>query len=87
MMDINTALDIKNALITLSGALGQDFQRTASNVCFMNKEKFAILKEASDLWNEFQDADIVKRGEMLGITINVRPEGGWETEPIVLSES
>jgi len=70
-MDVNQALEIKNALLVLSKTLDIKFSVIASNVCFMDKEKFNILKEASDKWSEFENADIVERGEMLGINLHL----------------
>ena len=84
-MTIQTALDIKAALILLSETLHQDFNKTASNICLFDNEKFEILKEASKLWNEFQAADIVERGKMLGLKIKTLDENSYETE-IILSE-
>jgi len=68
-MNIQQALEVKKALLTLSDILDIDFQQVASRVCFLDDEKGKILLEASKLWNEFDDAGIVERGAMLGIEI------------------
>lgn len=73
-METQKALDIKQALITLSDALGMEFNQIASRICFLDKDKGAILREASDTWNKFDNASIVERGEMLGINITVTDE-------------
>jgi len=68
-MTTQEALDIKKALLTLSDALNLDFNQVAARVCLLDDDKGAILKQASDLWNEFDDASMVDRGKMLGIEI------------------
>ena len=68
-MDIQQALDIKHALLTLSKALDKPFNNVASNVCMFDDDKFKILVEASDLWNAFESASLVERGKMIGIEI------------------
>ncbi len=73
-MNINKALDIKKALITLSESLGMEFENVASNVCLFDKDKFEILKEASDTWNKFDSASIEERGAMLGIKVTTIEE-------------
>jgi hypothetical protein len=68
-MDTKTALEVKQALLTLSDVLDIEFQQVAARVCLLDEGRGAILKEASDKWNEFDDADIVARGAMLGLTV------------------
>ena len=68
-MDIQQALDIKNALLTLSNALGTPVKSVSSYVCMFDTDKFKILVEASDLWNAFESASFVDRGKMMGIEI------------------
>ena len=70
-MDARQALDIRNALSTLSTALDLEFKEVATRVCFFDEEIGKILKEASDTWCAFEDAEIVERGKMLGLEITV----------------
>jgi hypothetical protein len=84
-MNIQQALKIKEALLTLSDALNISAQDIASRVCFFDEDKFEKLKKASDLWNEFDNADIVERGAMLGIKIYDMDNGSFETDDIILS--
>jgi hypothetical protein len=68
-MKTQEALNIRDALITLSKALDMDIQKVASYVCLFDDKRYAVLKEASKIWNEFHDASIVERGKMMGIKI------------------
>ncbi len=70
-MNTKEALEIKKAILTLEKALDTDFLQLASNVCMFDKEKFEVLKEASKLWNEFDDASHPERCKLLGIEITV----------------
>ena len=71
-MNVQKALEIKKALITLSDYLEIDPQLLTNSICFLlEKEKFTKFKIASDLWNEFDDADIVRRAELLGIKMTL----------------
>jgi hypothetical protein len=69
MMEINEALEIKRALVVLGKALDLEPVQVASKVCFLDSNRFNILKEASELWNKFEDASLVERGAMMGMTI------------------
>jgi hypothetical protein len=73
-MDIEKALEIKKSLLTLMDVLNMEFNDLVAQICFYDDEKLKVLKEASDLWNKFDDADIVERGKMLGINVTVYPE-------------
>jgi hypothetical protein len=68
-MKTKEALEIKKAIICLADFLKIEPQNLVSSICFLDKEKFAKFKEASDLWNIFEESDIVTRGSLLGITI------------------
>lgn len=68
-MEINKALKVRDSLITLSEVLEMEFNQLVAQICFYDDVKFKILKDASDSWSEFENADIVTRGNMLGITI------------------
>ena len=70
-MKTKQALKIKEAILTLSDYLDMTPQQVGSNVCFLDKERFAKLKAASDIWNTFDNADIVERGKMLGIEVSL----------------
>jgi len=71
-MDTREALEVKKAIFTLERVLNTDFLEIASNVCMFDKEKFEVLKEASKLWNEFDNANTVDRGKLIGIEITER---------------
>ena len=68
-MEIEKALEVKKALITLAEVLGYDIKKVASNVCFLDDDKYKILIEASNIWNKFDSATLIDRGKMLGIEI------------------
>ena len=70
-METQKAIEIKKAIFTLSDYLEIQPQELVSSICFLNKERFSKLKEASQVWNAFDEADIVTRGKMLGIDIIV----------------
>ena len=70
-MEARKAIEIKKAILTLSELLEIDPQELVSSICFLNKERFSKIKEASEVWNAFDEADIVTRGKMLGIEIIV----------------
>jgi hypothetical protein len=70
-MKINKALDIKKALLTLSEELNISWHDLIARICFFDKAPHDILVDASNTWNEFDNADIVERGRMLGITVTV----------------
>lgn len=69
-MNTQKALEIKKALFTISDLLEIEPQELVNSICFLNKERFSKIKQASDIWNEFDDADLVSRGKMLGFTIS-----------------
>ena len=70
-METQKALEIKKAIFTLSDFLEIEPQELVSSICFLNKERFSKIKEASEVWNAFDEADIVTRGKMLGIDIKI----------------
>ena len=70
-MEARKAIEIKKAILTLSELLEIDPQELVSSICFLNKERFSKIKEASEVWNAFDEADIVTRGKMLGIEVIV----------------
>ena len=69
-MDTQKSLEVKKALFTISDLLGIEPQELVNSICFLKKERFLKIKEASDIWNEFDDADFVTRGKMLGFTVS-----------------
>lgn len=69
-MNTYKALEIKKALLTLADFLDMKPEQIASNICFLDKDRFAKLKKASDVWNKFDNTcDIVERGKLLGVEI------------------
>ena len=74
-MDVQKALDIKKALITLSEALDIEITDLPARISFFNDEKFAMFVEAQKTWVAFYEADIVDRGAMLGIEITTETNG------------
>lgn len=54
----------------LSEALGVSPIKIAGYISLFEKDKHSILFEASELWNEFDDANITERAKMLGFTIS-----------------
>ena len=85
-MTANQAIDIMNATRLLAETFGEEHQEFLSTLCIFWKERMAILNEAITIKNKFLNADIVERGDMLGIKIHRSDGGGYETEEIVLSE-
>ena len=81
-MTTNEAIGIIKAIDLLASTLDVPFKRMASNCCLFNDEKFKILKEASDKYQLFLDADIVERGKMLDVEITVTKDG-YESETIL----
>ena len=69
-MDAQKALEVKKALFTISDLLGIEPQELVTSICLLDKDRFLKIKEASDVWNKFDDADFVTRGKMLGFTIS-----------------
>lgn len=69
-MDIQTALKIKEAFLTLSKFTGVDAQQIANRISLFDNELMAKFKQASKVWNEFDDASIEQRAAMLGITLH-----------------
>ena len=68
-MNTAKAIEVKKALFTISELLEVEPQELVNSICLLNKERFAKIREASDLWNEFDEADIVTRGKMLGYKV------------------
>ena len=68
-MNTQEAIDVVKAIETLADYMDMDFSHIAGNICFLDKEKGAKLRKAVDLYNEFIESDITKRGELLGIKI------------------
>lgn len=73
-MDIKTALNIKEAFILLEKELNVPIQKLGSLIHLYNEDCYKKLQEASVLWNKFNHANIVERGKMLGLTININSE-------------
>jgi hypothetical protein len=71
MSEINTikAIEIKKALIAISDFMEIDAQIIVNRICLYDKKLMSKFKNASDIWNEFDNADIVERGKMLGVTV------------------
>ena len=86
-MNTHEAIEIVKALSLLSKTLNIEFRQACVNICLLDEDKYKILQNAVQLYVDFQDMNIVDRGKALGITVHERPNEGWETEPIVLSEN
>ena len=84
-MTTSESLEITNAITTLSSLFGEKPQEFASSLCIFHEHRLAPLNEAIKLSMKFRTADIVERGEMLGIKIH-KTDKGYESEDIVLSE-
>ena len=71
MSEINTikAIEIKKALISISDFMEIDAQIIVNRICLYDKKLMSKFKNASDIWNEFDNADIVERGKILGVTV------------------
>ena len=69
-MNTQKALEIKKAIFTISDLLEIEPQDLVNSICLLNKERFSKIKKAADIWTEFDDADLVSRGNMLGFTIS-----------------
>ena len=85
-MDANKAIDIMNATRLLAETFGEKHQEFLSTLCIFWEHRMPILNEAIVINNKFINADIVERGDMLGIKIH-KTEEGYETDEIILSES
>ena len=70
-MNTLKAIEIKKAIFTLSEFLEIEAKDLVGSICFLNKPRFEKFKEASLIWNAFDDAGIVERGDMLGLKILV----------------
>jgi len=68
-MEVQTALNVKKAIILLSEVTGIKFGDIAGSIGFFDNDGFEKLKEASVIWNDFESKNIVERGAMLGITV------------------
>lgn len=68
-MTTEKALDVKNALSTISELLEISPQEVVNAICLLNREWYRPFEDASKTWTKFYDADIVDRGKMLGIDI------------------
>lgn len=68
-MTTEKALDVKNALSTISELLEISPQEVVNAICLLNRERYRPSEDASETWTKFYDADIVDRGKMLGIDI------------------
>lgn len=68
-MTPNEAIDIMKALALIGKTMGLSVQQVASTVALLNPKGHKKLVEASKLYREFCEANLVKRGEMLGIKI------------------
>ena len=85
-MTANQAIDIMKATRLLAETFGEEYQEFLSTLCVFWEKRRATLNEAININNKFLAADIVERGDMLGIKIHRSDGGGYETEEIVLSE-
>ena len=66
-MDTKTALDLKKSMVLFQEELGIPFKDFISLINFYNKKSFNKLKEASKIWNKFEESDIEERAKMLGL--------------------
>jgi hypothetical protein len=70
-MELLKAIEVKKALFTISDLLEIEPQQLVNSICLLNKDRYAKIKEASDIWNTFDDADLVTRGSILGLNIKL----------------
>ena len=84
-MTTDEALKITNAITTLADLFGESPQEFATSLCIFHEHRLEPVNKAIRKNKEFIDSDIVKRGELLGITIT-KTDQGYEST-IVLSES
>ena len=68
-MDTKRALEIKKALLLIAEVFDSNVRAIASCLAILNLDRYKILVKASDLWNNFDQAGLVERGKMLGVTI------------------
>ena len=68
-MTTQEALEVRSALLTLSKLLGITPQQLVNSICLLDKERFAVLKEASTIWNEFEDSSFEGKAELLGYEV------------------
>jgi hypothetical protein len=68
-MEALKAIEVKKAIFTLSDFLEIEPQELVSSICFLHKERFAKINSASEIWNKFDDADIMERAEMVGLKL------------------
>jgi len=66
-MDTQKSLDLKKAMVLFQEELDIPFKDFISLINFYNKKSFNKLKEASKIWNKFEESDIKERAKMLGL--------------------
>lgn len=74
-METREAIKIMDAICTLADVLAMSEQEVCSNVCFLNKERYAKLVEANKIYNDFQDKSVADRGRALGYEVVESPVG------------
>ena len=74
-MEYKKANKVMDAICTLADFLGMTEQEVVSNVCFLNKERYAKIVEANKMYNSFQDMSIADRGRALGYSVVESPVG------------
>ena len=77
-MDTSKALEITKAMRTLADCFKEDHQEFLNSLILLHKARIEPLTEAINLENEFRDADIIKRGELLGLNVT-KTENGYES--------
>jgi len=68
-MKIHDVLDIFTGLEKMSKIINVDVNHILGYIGYHDKDIEDLLCNITDKYNEFVNADIVKRGEMLGIKI------------------
>ena len=63
------ALEVKNALLTLSNVTGMPASDITHFIMLFKPTSKPQLMEAQDLWDAFDNVDLVERARLVGIKI------------------
>ena len=85
-MTIMQAIDITNAVKRLAELFDETPRGFALSICTFWVHRVELLNEAIRLRKEFDEANIIKRSELLGLEMHRTDGGGYGTEIVLSTE-
>lgn len=81
--DLQQAQKVYQALIVFADFLGKTENEIASNVAFLDKEKFQKIKKAVNLVNNFNAKSVKEKAEIMGYSYKENKNGSYEISGVL----